>query len=307
MDDDHTEAAQDTQLVPRVFLWSRAFADDCSDDDEGEGSSSSGTPPDASAPCALVVTFHPQLSTGPHSPLPLIDGVPTLVLPWSHPRVGYPDRSWSGRLVASENRAVQLASMNAYISTLGGGAFLTRRITYAMELAKRQMAVAVAMGDPGLVARCHVHLAYCWIQTGNFGRAMRSLTQLEVLGLRLGDATLLSMVAAARRYCRRTYQLWVGGALGGDGAVAAIASAPDEEAAALVRQHQRGLRSSRGSSAGSEESGGGQATGETTASLPVAPGAFEAPSTHDELYRQRLVKLDGSSGRAASLGRLSHT
>ena len=60
-----------------------------------------------------------------------------------------------------------LQSLNAFISTLGGGHFLCKHLTAARELAEKQIAVARAMGDEGTAARCAVHIAYGSIMVGS--------------------------------------------------------------------------------------------------------------------------------------------
>ena len=100
------------------------------------------------------------------------------------------------------------------MSTLGGGHFLCKHIGPALALARLQMAVARAMGDLHLEARCWVHVAYSLVQAGRFRSAMRVIRCVAAAARgHLQDATLEVMATAASRYCRRTHQLWASGEL----------------------------------------------------------------------------------------------
>lgn len=125
------------------------------------------------------------------------------------------DRVGSGRLIHLENNFVRLHTANAYVSTIGGGAFLMKFIGDAVRQALKQVAIARALGDVGLEARCHVHLAYCDVQVGRFRSAYRRLRLLHrIAGPRyLNDIVLVRMCDAGLRHARLTCQLWRSGAL----------------------------------------------------------------------------------------------
>jgi hypothetical protein len=152
----------------------------------------------------------PVFRPSAHAPaLQLLTCSSVVFAPAAHPL----DTAWSTRLVRLDNMVKALVSANAYISTLGGGHFLCRHIKDAMRLARAQMCVARALGDPQLEARCHVHLIYAWIQTGRFRTAMRRLKVLDQYAARTGDDGLAAMVVAGTRYCRKTAELVLSGTL----------------------------------------------------------------------------------------------
>jgi hypothetical protein len=123
------------------------------------------------------------------------------------------DTAWSTRLVALDNMAKTLTTASAYISTLGGGHFMCKHVAEALAMAGRQMAVARALGDDRLLARCHVHVVYAFIQAGRFRSAMARLRVLRRVAARMGDTVLAAMVGAGVRYCRATHGLWASGTL----------------------------------------------------------------------------------------------
>ena len=58
-----------------------------------------------------------------------------------------PERLFTSRLVRLENIMVRLQSLNAFFSTLGGGYFLCRYLTTAVQLARWQRTIALSLGD----------------------------------------------------------------------------------------------------------------------------------------------------------------
>jgi len=126
------------------------------------------------------------------------------------------DHAGGRRLIALENKHVTLQTANALVSTLGGGHFLCRQVSAAMAMARRQMWIARELGDAKLLLRCHVHLAYCLIQVGAFGSAVRLLRHINTAATALEDGVCAGMVTAARRHARKTHELWRQGALSFD-------------------------------------------------------------------------------------------
>ena len=62
------------------------------------------------------------------------------------------------------DRQIALITLNAFVSTLGGGYFLCRRIEEAERMASYQHRVALWLGDPILASQCRIHLIYNCIQ-----------------------------------------------------------------------------------------------------------------------------------------------
>lgn len=114
-----------------------------------------------------------------------------------------PERLWSSRLVVLENRLSVLRSLNAFISTLGGGFFLCRYLATAVRLARWQRAVALQLGDLNLAARCTVNEAYNYIHSGRVGLALRIVAAVRKKALLRGDGLTVSMCESARSFALR--------------------------------------------------------------------------------------------------------
>lgn len=140
---------------------------------------------------------------------------------------------WSSRLLRLVKVVSMLHTANSYVSTLGGGYFLCRRIGPALALARLQMLVARAMGDPRLEARCWVHIAYSLVQAGKFRSASLVIRYVAVVAKHTSveDPTLATMAHAAMRHCRRSHRLYASGEL--------TRSAPGDREAALRDEFYR--------------------------------------------------------------------
>lgn len=123
--------------------------------------------------------------------------------------------AWGGRLSRLLARTALLGSLNAYVSTLGGGRFLCRHIGPALALAQLQARVARALGDPGCEARCWLHVAYSLVAAGRF-RAARGLLSRLAAAARVhlpADEALAIAVGAACTTAQRTRELHASGEL----------------------------------------------------------------------------------------------
>ena len=128
-----------------------------------------------------------------------------------------PVLAWGGRLARLQATAAHAVSLNAYISTLGGGYFLCAQggagptarahMTNAHRMAIRQLEVAQLVGDAGVASQCRLHLVYIAIQCGRFAEAARALRREWRLIRGLNNAVLLEMVRAARLYLKRTKEM----------------------------------------------------------------------------------------------------
>jgi len=221
------------------------------------------------------------------------------------------DRAGSGRLIALENAYMRLHTANAYVSTIGGGAFLCRYIGDAIQQARKQIAIARALGNLGMEARCHVHLAYCDVQIGRFRCAARRLRLLRAVARVTEDDTLDAMCVAGLRHCRATHALYARGELrmrsegSGDGAGVSLQHA---------RSHSHGYGQHRCSDAGQEGRGGGwvrhlpePVAGGSGSSNGTPHGSVAGSSAAAECAAPRaepLAAADSAAAQALPLGSL---
>jgi hypothetical protein len=76
------------------------------------------------------------------------------------------DRASCALATRCQHTRATLESAMAYVSTLGGGYYLTYHHTQAVAAAVLQMAIASAMDDVGTIVRTWTHLAYIGSSTG---------------------------------------------------------------------------------------------------------------------------------------------
>uniref|UniRef100_A0A131YQQ1 Uncharacterized protein n=1 Tax=Rhipicephalus appendiculatus TaxID=34631 RepID=A0A131YQQ1_RHIAP len=92
------------------------------------------------------------------------------------------DRSWEakiGRLVVEQ---LELENTMAWLSTLGGafsalGDYCSRFAEAAGQVSVKQLKLALRIGDPVTVCRCHIYLAMSLLQRGYFRSCRRLLRQ----------------------------------------------------------------------------------------------------------------------------------
>jgi len=77
-----------------------------------------------------------------------------------------PTNTYTLQLLQYEKHQIQLTSLSAYLSTLGGGYFLTHQTSTAYKLAYRQYIVANRRGDMDMGWRCRINMGYCCFYTG---------------------------------------------------------------------------------------------------------------------------------------------
>ena len=118
------------------------------------------------------------------------------------------NKSWDRRICKLVADYKSLLITSAYLSTLGGGWFMTRKVGNAQRMARRQLKVATLLGDARLVLACQIHLVYSQIQLGRFEAARKILIeQMRVARDELGDSTLISVVQSAIHHNERTATL----------------------------------------------------------------------------------------------------
>ena len=229
--------------------------------------------------------------------------------------------------MALENKYIRLISMNAYVSTLGGGHFLCKQVSQARAMALAQRRIAVALGNTALEAMTLVHLVYADVQVGNFRRAMRCLRRIARFAAETGDGVLGKMAESGQRFCLRTHALWAAGVLDdGDGGYQgrrhADFAAQRKVALAGLRGSKQGLGDSTEGQLELPSHGGSdsmpraappqhRAAALEAAGLPAdecppavlsAQGGGVPDSRYDELYRLRLVRSGGRALPGASSG-----
>lgn len=85
---------------------------------------------------------------------------------------------WWDRVASVLHRHAALVSVNAWISTLGGGFFLCQDTESARALALAQLLVVERFQDPGLARRVQLHLVYVDAQEGQLDAARARLAHL---------------------------------------------------------------------------------------------------------------------------------
>lgn len=81
-----------------------------------------------------------------------------------------PTNFFAGRLIYVENKMIRLTSLQALISTLGGGFFLCRYLSVAVSMARQQCKIALLRGDEEMAFKCRINEGYCHIHSGKLNR-----------------------------------------------------------------------------------------------------------------------------------------
>ena len=102
---------------------------------------------------------------------------------------------------------IRLQSLNAFFSTLGGGYFLCRYLTTAVQLARWQRTIALSLGDRDLAARCTVNEAYNYIHAGKLRHAFQLIKKVKVDAIERGDMLTVSMCKSARYIAKRVQKM----------------------------------------------------------------------------------------------------
>jgi hypothetical protein len=231
----------------------------------------------------------------------------------------HPGRAFSGRLAALNGLYVRMETQNAYVSTLGGGAFLCRHLPLAVRAANTQMRIARILDDARLGARAAVHLVYIAVAAGRWRTARRLLRVLARAAREGRDEGLAAMVSAARRYRANTVRFQREGLL--DAVPLAVA-----ERTTLPAMRQGAREAGTGLEEDLDEAGAAALlhgapprppppsgvpphpltpSGEHP-SLHVAVAAYARdPRHYDDLSRQRVTRFEGPivlSGDGAGRG-----
>lgn len=84
-----------------------------------------------------------------------------------------PTNFFAGRLIYFENKMIRLTSLQALISTLGGGFFLCRYLSVAVSMARQQCKIALLRGDEEMAFKCRINEGYCHIHSGKLNRGKK--------------------------------------------------------------------------------------------------------------------------------------
>ena len=97
---------------------------------------------------------------------------------------------------------MQLRTLSAYISTLGGGYFCCRYLHHSDYLAKLGKIIMDQIGDEGEAMRVRVNEAYGNIYKGDFKNAEGILIEVDIWAKGKGDKELRDIVKAARKFLK---------------------------------------------------------------------------------------------------------
>lgn len=125
----------------------------------------------------------------------------------------HPDYVFSYYLNRTNNLYVRIERENAYISSLGGGAYLCRHIPLAIQAAYTQLYLSSIINDIILFTRSIVHLIYIAIAAGQWCTANRIIRVLLSYGDRTNDQGLMTMVRTAQHYLFHTKRWYRSGIL----------------------------------------------------------------------------------------------
>mmetsp|Transcript_16881 Transcript_16881/g.23892 ORF Transcript_16881/g.23892 Transcript_16881/m.23892 type:complete len:466 (+) Transcript_16881:182-1579(+) len=114
-----------------------------------------------------------------------------------------PEKSFSSKLVKLENLQIRLQTLNAYIATLGGGYFLCRYLSTAVNLARYQRCVALALGDHSLADKCTINEAYNYIHAGRIPQAIHLIQNVMSSSKNRNDSLVLSMSRSALWFAKK--------------------------------------------------------------------------------------------------------
>ena len=126
---------------------------------------------------------------------------------WKGTVSNYLNLDWNHRILSLAVEKKSLAVTSAYISTLGGGYFMCRYVGKAQEMARKQLKIAVQLGDETLQCKCRTHLIYNDIQLGKFETASLKLIQEMEFAKKRRNPELCSIIESALHYCKKSKEM----------------------------------------------------------------------------------------------------
>jgi len=106
-------------------------------------------------------------------------------------------------LIRWEHMLIQMQSMIAWISTLGGGYFLCRHLETAVRMARQQRYLALWLGDEKMADRCTLNEAFNYIHAGQFEVALRLIRAVKRSSEQRDDDLTVRMCQSALLFCHR--------------------------------------------------------------------------------------------------------
>ena len=89
------------------------------------------------------------------------------------------ERIFTSALVRLENQHIKLQTLNAFTATMGGGYFLCRFLSTAVQLARYQRKIALALDDIPLAMKCTINEAYNYIHAGKIDYSNKLISIVE--------------------------------------------------------------------------------------------------------------------------------
>lgn len=139
--------------------------------------------------------------------------LPAITVAVVPPSISSPDSIFLSVVLRTEHRMLQLQSLSAWLSTLGGGYFFCKRLSVSLLLARQQRALAVQLGNIAMVRQCTINEAYNLIYSGKFVEAKQILHILEKNIEGDEDEVTLRQCEAARLFAKRLEEVTQKGVL----------------------------------------------------------------------------------------------
>mmetsp|Transcript_16383 Transcript_16383/g.16545 ORF Transcript_16383/g.16545 Transcript_16383/m.16545 type:complete len:264 (-) Transcript_16383:52-843(-) len=107
------------------------------------------------------------------------------------------ERMFTTRLIQLQNNTIRHKSIDAYLSTMGGGYHTIRRLSTAIRLARLQRTNALKLENVHLADCCTVNECYNYIYAGFVEDAVRALTMIQARAEERRDAKLVRLCETA--------------------------------------------------------------------------------------------------------------
>jgi hypothetical protein len=139
--------------------------------------------------------------------------LPSIVVYAAPPSISSPDYIFLSVVLRTEHYMLQLQTLSAWLSTIGGGYFFCKRLSVSLRLARQQRVLAVRLGNVAMVRQCTINEAYNLIYSGKFVEAKKVLTALEKNLEGDDDKVTWRQCQAARLFAKRLKQVTKSGVL----------------------------------------------------------------------------------------------
>jgi hypothetical protein len=139
--------------------------------------------------------------------------LPSIVVYAVPPSISSPDQTFLSVVLRTEHYMLQLQTMSAWLSSIGGGYFFCKRLSVSLVLARQQRVLAVRLGNVAMVRQCTINEAYNLIYSGKFVEAKKVLTALEKNLEGSDDKVTFRQCQAAKLFAKRVKQVTKKGVL----------------------------------------------------------------------------------------------